>query len=237
MILKKRNDHTMIEKIINHPITIAAIKIAAISHLCLLSINLIDASKLPPLVSSSIFEYLELSMLFLVFILVLNGMYTFVKKIDAFVSYELAREVFIICTTLLLTSFIFLDGEVDEESIMFFTKELPLKTWHIKLLTDLALAYFMYGEITQVYSYSKHSLEKDFAQSEISSYSSVFFVKVLMILGALLTSAKIFNIDKLAHHLANYILHVLHIAVYCMIGALVIDFIMQSMITMKKKSA
>ena len=224
----------MIEKIIAHQKTVLAIKIAAISHLCLLSIKLIDASKLPHLLSAAIFEYLELTMLFLVFILVLNGMYNIAKKIDFFIKYPAIQEILIICVTLLLTSFIFLDGEVDEESIIFFTKELPLKTWHIKLLVDLVLAYFLYGEITQVYSYSKHALEKEFAQDEISSYSSIFFVKVLAILGILFTSLKIFHIDQLAHHLASYILHVLHIAAYCIIAALVVDFAMQTILKTKK---
>lgn len=215
----------MIEKIINHPIMTKILQYTATSHLICLGIKLIFLSALPVWVLLMLSGYRQISMLILVAILVLTGVCTLIQTRYASPNHFVAKDSAIIAITILLTSLIFLDGQIEEETIVYFAQELPFTTWHAKLLLDCIFGAFLGKEIYKIFIYSNYSLEPDYAERKIKQHACAFFVKLLFILGIFVASTHTFNLDKLSAHLAKYIIHIFDVALVCAITSIVVVWV------------
>lgn len=181
VFVKKEN--CMLERIVKHKWTPLIIKSAAITHLSGLLFKLIAGSNIPEWADTFLSYFLEVTMAILVAVVVLNALCSVIdKKYISDDSHYLLKDSIILILTIIISALIFLDDEIEEQSILFITKSLPLTTLHLKMVSDAFMIFFMGQEIISIYTYSNHSLEKGFAQEKIKGHMKAFAIKSFIML-------------------------------------------------------
>ena len=224
----------MIERIIASPKMTTFLQYTASSHVVALGIKLIFVSALPFWLLHAVSIYRQASMLALITVLVLTGVSQIIQQRYSYPKNLGFTDSATIAITILLTSLIFLDGQIEEESIMYFTQELPMTTWHLKIIIDCIFGILLGKEIYKIFQYSHYSLESTYAQQKIKQHACKFLVELLAMLAVFLASTHAFNIDKLSRHLAKYILHIFDIAFVCATISIIVVWISYSNPLLKK---
>ena len=172
----------MLERIVKHSWTPITIKTAAIAHLSGMLIKLITGSNIPEWLDTFLSYFLPLTMVVLVAVVVLNALCSLIDKNYISDSHYLLKDSIILILTIIISALIFLDGEIQEQSILSITESLPLTTLHLKIVSDAFMIFFMSQEIVDIYNYSNHSLEKEFAKQKIKGHIKAFGFKAFIML-------------------------------------------------------